>query len=113
MTAPYKRKRLKEGDSLDIKPTAIRKNLNSSERWRAKKQISKILDSRQDIAESLRWELESKQSIECHQKQIFGPHLHIENMLALLGVGEFSLYKCECIDLYKLSDDEILKMFGE
>ena len=113
MTASYKRKRLKEQDSLDIKPTAIRKNLNSSERWKAKKQISKTLDSRQDIAESLRWELEVKQSIECHQNEISGPHTYIQTILALLDVGDFDLYKCQCIDVDKLSDDQILRMFGE
>lgn len=113
MTASYKRKRLKEQDSLDIKPTAIRKNLNSSERWKARKQISKTLDNRQNIVDTLRWEIETKQSIECHQNEIFGPHTYMQTMLALLGVGDFDLYKCKCIDVYKLSDEEVLKMFGE
>jgi hypothetical protein len=113
MTASYKRKRFKEQDSLDARPTAIRKNLNSSERWKAKNQVAKTLNDRQDIVEDLRWELEARQSIECHQNEIFGPHTYMQNMLALLDVGDFDLYKCKCIDVYKMTDDEILKHFGE
>ena len=101
-----------EENSLDLKPTAIRKSLNSSERFQAKKEIRNTLNSRISSVEELRWELEAKQSIECHQNEIFGPHLYMRTMLALLDVGEFYLYKCTCIDLYSLSDEEILQMGG-
>jgi len=43
MTAQYKRKRLKEEQSIDKKPTKIRKNLNSSERQRAKREVRRQL----------------------------------------------------------------------
>lgn len=112
MTAQYKRKRLIEENCLDKKPRAIRKNLNSSERLKARNQIAKTLNDRQDSVNELRWEIEREQSSECHHNELFGPHVYIENMLALLDVGEFSLYKCKCIDVYKLSDEEVLRMFG-
>ena len=40
----YKRKRLSEEQSIDAKPTKIKKQLNSSERWRGKRDINKQLD---------------------------------------------------------------------
>lgn len=40
----YKRKRLAEEWSSDIRPTKIRKQLNSSERWRGKRDIEKQLE---------------------------------------------------------------------
>jgi hypothetical protein len=112
MTANYKRKRLIEENNLDKKPTHIRKNLNSSERIKVKKQIKKTLNDRHNIAEELRWELEARQSIECHQNELHGPHLYIATMLALLDVGDFDLYKCKCLDVFKIPDEQILKMFG-
>ena len=39
MPKEYKRKRLAEEWSLDIRPTAIKKQINSSERWRGKREI--------------------------------------------------------------------------
>jgi len=112
MTASYKRKRLIEQNSTDKKPTAIRKQLNSSERIKARSEINRNLSNRVNIVEELRWELQSKQSSDCHQREIFGPHGYIETMLYLLGVGDFDLYRCSCTDLSKLSDEQILKMFG-
>jgi hypothetical protein len=112
MPANYKYKRLKEEDSLDKRPVHIRKNLNSSERIKVKKQIKKTLNDRHNIVEELRWELEMRQSVECHKNELHGPHLYMQNMLALLDVGDFDLYKCKCLDVFKISDEEILKMFG-
>lgn len=112
MPANYKYKRLKEQQSLDKKPTEIRKNLNSSERIKVRKQIKKTLNDRHGIVEELRWELDMRQSSECHQNELFGPHTYIENMLSLLDVGNFYLYKCECINYDKVPDEQILKMFG-
>jgi hypothetical protein len=112
MTASYKRKRLIEEDCLDKKPTYIRKSLNSSERIKTKRQIQKTVNDRFNIVDELRWELETRQCVECHHNEIFGPHTYIQIMLALLGVGDFDLYKCICIDFYKLSDEEILRMSG-
>lgn len=43
MPKPYKRKRLAEEWSLDLPPKKIKKNLNSSERWRGKRAIDKEL----------------------------------------------------------------------
>lgn len=112
MPADYKRKRLIEENSSDKKPTYIRKSLNSSERTKTARQIKKTLNDRVDMVDKLRWDLEMKQSIECHQNELFGPHLYMQNMLVLLGVGDFDLYKCKCIDLYKLKDEEILRLCG-
>jgi hypothetical protein len=112
MPADYKRKRLIEENSSDKKPTAIRKQLNSSERIKAKKQIKKTISDRYGVVDELRCDLEIKQSVECHQNEIFGPHTYIQNMLALLDVGDFDLYKCNCIDFFKLKDEEILKLCG-
>lgn len=112
MTASYKRKRLIEEDCLDKRPTHIKKSLNSSERIKTKKQIQKTINDRYSVVDELRWELETKQCIECHQREIFGPHAHIQNILILLDVGDFDLYKCNCIDFYKLSDEEVLRMSG-
>ena len=112
MPANYKYKRLKEEESLDKKPTEIRKNLNSSERIKAKIQIRKSINDRHSIVDELRWELEMQQSVECHQNEVFGPHNYIETMLFLLDVGQFYLYKCTCTNYDKYPDEEILKMFG-
>ena len=112
MPADYKRKRLIEENCLDKKPIHIRKNLNSSERIKVKKQIKKTLNDRHDIVHELRWELDMRQSSECHQNERFGPHIYIQSMLALLDVGDFDLYKCTCVDYDKVPDEEILKMFG-
>ena len=112
MTANYKRKRLIEENSSDKRPTAIRKQLNSSERIKTKNEIKKNISDRIQIAQELRWEFEVKQSSECHHNEIFGPHVHMQTMLALLDVGDFDLYRCTCLDTYKLSDEQILKMFG-
>ena len=112
MPANYKYKRLKIEDSIDKKPTKIRKNLNSSERIKSRKQIKKTLNDRHDIVQELRWELEMWQSSECRHNELFGPHCGLESMLSLLEVGEFYLYKCNCIDYDKVSDEEILRMFG-
>jgi hypothetical protein len=112
MTAEYKRKRLIEENCTDNKTTYIRKNLNSSERIKAKLNIRKTLDGRfMDIRE-LRWELEMSQSSQCHTNEFAGPQRHIENMLLKLGVGEFYLYKCTCINYDTYSNEQILKMFG-
>lgn len=112
MPANYKYKRLKEEDSSDKRPTEIRKNLNSSERIKAKSQIRRTINDRHGIVHELRWELEMRQSSDCHQNEVFGPHVYIENMLSLLDVGTFYLYKCNCENYDKFSDEEILKMFG-
>ena len=112
MPENYKRKRLIEENSSDKKPTYIRKSLNSSERIRAKNQIKKTLNDRHSVVDELRWDFETRQAVECHQNEIFGPHIYIQNMLALLDVGDFDLYKCTCIDIFKLKDEEVLKMFG-
>ena len=112
MPADYKRKRLIEENCLDKRPTYIRKSLNSSERIKSKKQVKKTLNDRHNIVDELRWELDLRQSCECHQNEVLGPHNYIETMLFLLGVGQFYLYKCTCINYDKVSDEEILKMFG-
>jgi hypothetical protein len=112
MTQNYKRKRLIEENCSDNKTTYIRKSLNSSERFNAKKEIKKTIDTRHDMATELRWELEMQLSSECHQNELFGPHLYIQDMLALLDIGDFDLYKCTCIDVHKLKDEEVLKIFG-
>jgi len=112
MPADYKRKRLIEEDCSDRKSTYIRKSLNSSERIKAKNIIRKTINDRKVIVDELRWDLEAKQSTECHQNQIFGPHRHIENMLLLLDVGDFVIYKCTCVDLHKLNDEQILRLCG-
>lgn len=112
MPANYKRKRLIEENSSDKKTTYIRKNLNSSERIKAKKQIKKTISDRYGVVDELRWHLEIEQSTECHQNEIFGPHTYIQNILALLDVGDFDLYKCKCIDIFKLKDEEILRLCG-
>jgi len=112
MTASYKRKRLIEENSSDKRPTAIRKQLNSSERIKTKNQIRKNISDRVEIVQELRWELELRQSSECHQNEIFGPHVYMQTMLALLDVGDFDLYRCKCIDVHKIPDEQILKMFG-
>jgi hypothetical protein len=112
MTASYKRKRLIEEDSSDKKPTAIRKQLNSSERIKTRSQIKKNLDDRLEWVQELRWELELEQSSECHHNEIFGPHTYMQTMLALLDVGDFDLYRCRCVDVFKIPDEQVLKMFG-
>lgn len=112
MTANYKRKRLMEENCLDKRPTGIRKSLNSSERLRAKNEVAKTLNDRHSIIDELRWDLENRQSIECHQNEMHGPHTYMQTMLALLEVGDFDLYKCTCVDAYKLTDEQILREFG-
>lgn len=111
MPAQYKRKRLIEQECIDKKPTAIRKQLNSSERIRGKAETRTQLEnsflSKVEI-QSIRWDIEMSQSIDCHNKERYGVHRHIENILVKLEVGEFSLYKCECRNYDNLSDKEIL-----
>ena len=67
MTATYKRKRLKEQESIDRRPTGIRKNLNSAERWSSKRQIIKtfkdMITSQQEDSfrrSELRWDLDQE-----------------------------------------------------
>jgi hypothetical protein len=111
MPAQYKRKRLIEEQCIDKKPTAIRKQLNSSERIRgkveARTQLENSFLSKTEI-QSIRWDIEMSQSIECHNKEKYGVHKHIENILEKLDVGEFYLYKCTCKNYDDLSDKEIL-----
>jgi hypothetical protein len=112
MTANYKRKRLIEENCLDAKPSKIRKNLNSSERIKARSQIVKSINDRHGLVRELRWELETENLSKCHQNEFNGPHIYMERMLSFLGVGEFCLYECKCKNYDTYSDEEILKMFG-
>ena len=111
MPAEYKRKRLIEEECIDRKPTAIRKHLNSSERTRgkieAKLKTQEAFLSKSEIRE-IRWDIEMSQSIECHNKEKYGVHKHLENILEKLDVGEFYLYKCTCANYDNLSDQEII-----
>ena len=111
MPAQYKRKRLIEEQCIDKKPTAIRKQLNSSERLRGKIETRLQLEdsflSKTEI-QSIRWDIEMSQSIDCHNKDRFGVHKGVENILVKLDVGDFSLFKCTCRNYDDLSDKEIL-----
>lgn len=48
MPREYKRKKLAEEQSLDLPPKKIKKQINSSERWRAKKVINQQLQEEID-----------------------------------------------------------------
>lgn len=110
MTAKYKRKRLIEENCRDIRPTDIRKQLNSSERISAKISIRKDLNSLSSVQE-IRSYLEDQQYIRCGHNQMTGYHRYIEKMLDLLGIGKFDIYRCKCVNFDNLSDFEIIQMF--
>ncbi len=112
MTAEYKRKRLIEENCTDNNTTYIRKNLNSSERIKAKSRIRETLDGRLTNVRELRWELEMSQANQCHTEEYSGPQRYMEDMLLKLGFGDFHLHKCTCENYDIYSDEQILKMFG-
>lgn len=107
----HKRKRLAEEWCTDIKPTHIKKQLNSSERWRAKRHIEKEVNDIPDI-QTLRWNMEIRQSDACREEEMLGPAARLSETLYNIGLGHHELYKCTCENFDLLSDEEILKRNG-
>jgi len=107
----HKRKRLAEEQSLDMRPNKIKKQLNSSERWRGKREINKQQDTRIDIA-TLRWNMEVVQGDKCWEEESLGPAARLSETLFRLGLGVHELYICTCENYDLLSDEEILKLNG-
>jgi len=116
----YNYKRFKEEDSMDRRPTMIRKALNSSERQYAKREISDILEEvhlttkeRKKLIQDLRWDIEMKLVVDCAYKEAYGPENKLAETLKRIGFPEvYHLHKCTCIDPDNLSDEDVLKMSG-
>lgn len=109
----YKRKRLAEYWSTDEKPKDIRKNLNSSERWRGKRNTEKELEEFNNTdVKNLRWNMEIEQSDICWEDECLGFANRLADTLYNLGLGSFNLHKCTCEKFSDLSDEEILKRSG-
>lgn len=107
----HKRKRQAEYYATDRKPTHIKKQLNCSERWRAKREIEKELDDMPDV-ETMRWNMEMHQADACRLKEQLGPAARLSETLFRLGLGSHDLSKCTCENFDLLSDQEILKRNG-
>lgn len=116
MSKQYKRKQSIIANSRDTKGcNDIRKPLNSSERQRGKREAYTGVDSvmfTKTLIQHLRWDYEQTLSNECSRKERRCPSRELSMLLMKLKVGDFRLFKCECIDPDSLSDDEILKYFG-
>ena len=108
----HKRKRLAEEQSLDMRPIKIKKYLNSSERWRGKREIDEQYGEHQPDVDNLRWNMEMEQSNKCWEEESLGPAARLAETLFRLGLGVHELYTCTCEDFTTLSDDEILKRNG-
>lgn len=110
----YKRKG-KIGYSWDVKHH--RRALNGSERQRGKREaVSGVAEYETAInpkfIQEQRWNIEIEHADACYIKEKTGIHNYLSTMLNLLGVGNFNLYKCNCENPDRLSDEEILKIAG-
>lgn len=118
MAKRYKKKMYLENDYRDSEScNDIRKNLNSSERWRGKREAVSGVEEyeemqNQDLLKNLRWNLEHELADQCYMKEKFGPEAKLSTVLQKLGIGKFNLHRCTCELPERLSDEEILKRNG-
>lgn len=110
----YKRKRL-IGYSDDGNHN--RKSLNSSERQSGKKAAVSGIEEYErsidpDFISQQRWNIGIEHANACYIKEKTGIHNYMSTILYNLGVGKFNLYKCTCLKIDTLSDEEILKIAG-
>lgn len=70
-----------------------------------------LMTSKHEIRD-IRFELEMQQSDECYHKELNSPETKFAETLYRFGLPLVNLYKCQCIDIYQLSDSEVLKLSG-
>lgn len=109
----YKRKIWQEENSCDHSVKKFKKNFNSSERWRGKRNAEKEWKEFNNVdVNNLRWNMEIEQGDKCWEDECLGFANRLADTLYNLGLGKFNLHICTCEKLDDLSDEEILKRAG-
>jgi len=65
-----------------------------------------------EFIKECRWNMEINHANICYNEEKFGPAAQLSIFLKKLDIGNFNLYKCNCINPDTLSDAEILKIAG-
>ena len=104
MPAHYRRKYLMEEDYLDFAPKKTKKNIESSNRWAAKRFIQSQLEEYKDMKE----EDELKELAEKAEMQMAYDCYHAEVEAARNGKP----YNCTCEDPFKWSKKQLYEYFG-